>query len=140
MGYEIKSPTKQIWLPLDYQFIHDEDNQNFKEFAQVYKEKYGIDLHELFELSHVENDYFVKLKNPLIGAYSVGKFGGDYPNEIALTNAVNAVNPRGFPSNDPLLNICVSTLDANTGHGFILKMGETAPQTIDDLIVKPFEI
>ena len=72
MGYEINSPVKQVWLPIDYLFIQDNFDNNFGDFAKAYKEKYGIDLHDIFELIDDGTYYTIKIKGCILSTYNVG--------------------------------------------------------------------
>lgn len=84
-GYEIQSPAKEIWLPLDYGWISEWPKpKTLQEFTEMYREKYGIDISELIALNErdkeiafignisayaIDNNYLVKgqvRKNPIL--------------------------------------------------------------------------
>lgn len=51
MGYVNNSPTKKIWIPLEYDWIIQNANGgSMSEFNEKYKKRYGIDLTEIVKL------------------------------------------------------------------------------------------
>ena len=71
MGYKNPIVCKEIYLPLNYRDIESSDGDRFDYFANDYKKKYGIDLHDVFELSNA-GDYpaaddvrFIRFKSNL---------------------------------------------------------------------------
>lgn len=87
MGYEINSPVKQIWLPFDYTFMSKRSGYLFSDFASDYKEKYGIDLHDLFEFSRDESTIQVVPKTGyIIGAYTTRSFEGGASTSNSIKN------------------------------------------------------
>lgn len=57
MGYSANSPVKKIWIPLEYDWLQEYVvGENFSEFNEAYKKKYGIDLTEIVKL---DTDYIV---------------------------------------------------------------------------------
>lgn len=149
MGYETPLVVKEVYLPLEYDFIFN-NNLSFGEFAKLYKEKYGIDLHDIFELVSDGNSnpaYFVRLKFPCkiyvvaLGDYKLGK------SAILVQEGIKAMNVLCMTSADRnLLDIGINytkTLISNLldeGFGFSLVLPDSAPQTIDDLRVFGIEL
>lgn len=148
MGYKINSPIKQVWLPLDYDWLFEtlEEQPKFGEFAEKYKEKYGIDLHDILELNTFEQeDNTVIACSPkqslLVGAYTVnGMYGKDYV-DIRLSVADAIENLRnttiGQQEAQPILTIAASDPMRGVGVGFIISLpaDSTADIVIDDLLV-----
>ena len=52
MGYDIDTPVKQVWLPLDYGWIRETigSSLTLSEFNAKYKEKYGIEIADFIRL------------------------------------------------------------------------------------------
>ena len=140
MGYEINSPVKQLWLPLEYDLINSYDGDKFRNFAKEYKEKYGIDLHDIFELIHSGDEYRINIKfNCVIGCYAVPSQG--YNITLARPQIIESISSgSGFDFHDDLLKVQVSDNGNNVGFGFGVRFGATEPTNIDDLDIILFEI
>lgn len=142
MGYETNSPVKQVWLPMDYQFI-DNHAGSFKDFADAYKEKYGIDLRSFLKLIKIDNDYSVIItENVLLSSYRAGD--GFYPTKgmhLVKSNAIAGISTMlQFAPGDQLIAFTISDSNNQQGFGFEIVFGDEAPATIDDLAVVLYEI
>lgn len=143
MGYEINSPVKQIWLPLDYNFLSEllsgDDDIYFGDFNKEYQKKYGIDLHDVFGLGKTEgNSFFLILKNDLTGTYNIGKLNGIATTKYANTSGVRGLQSTGqTESQNTLATIAVGVDEFE--HGFDIYLPRTSERevnSIDDLIIK----
>ena len=147
MGYDISSPIKQVWLPLDYTFI-SENAGDARTFIKKYKEKFGIDLHDLFELVSLLPDYYsIRLKEKLIGAYcdNENNYQNLYIGNLARTNAIKEYSNMQYIEDSEtiatLLSIEIKSGDDNWGYGFRFCCPENKrPNTIDDLNIELVEI
>jgi hypothetical protein len=147
MGYEAHSPVKQVWLPIDYNFIDDHGGDSFLEFSNAYKEKYGIDLHNIFELDkNTSKQFYIRFKNCYISAYAVGNdFGTD--GEKASLVSVDAVkaystNEQDAENEKLLLTIAAAVGVDGYGYGFRIALPSTSSRlvnTIDDLHISLVE-
>lgn len=144
MGYEINSPVKQVWLPLDYNFIAEHAGEFFGDFSKSYQEKYGIDLHDVFFMNkNGNNEISVGSKIDLLGTYSVGDVASIYKTKIALSNGLKTIT-KSIQDEDPhdMLIVYVG-VGTDTAHGFDLvlqSLSEGEVKSIDDLIVDLFEL
>lgn len=149
MGYKTNSPCKQVWLPLDYDFIfehtgHTEsDNTSFRQFAFAYKEKYGIDLHDIFELkSDSDRDYiYISLKVDVLSSYNAGTML-DSDVDTRFSNFNSVYKYEHYNNSEPLEKLIVIGVGVgDLWHGFtIMSNGEGLATTLDDLYVILFEI
>lgn len=146
MGYETNSPITHIWLPLDYDFLYykTSSNMGFDDFSRIYKDKYGIDLHDVFDLGkNSENEYYVSTKFDLVGAYNAGDLNiGALKSKIARSNAVMGLTTAlQAVEVSALLRVLVTDGDLTCGHGFnLLLPAQTVPvNSIDDLLVGFYE-
>ena len=141
MGYETPNVVKEIYLPLDYNFIYEHDQITFKNFSELYKKEYGIDLHDVFELKHdlERNEYYVRLKTPLkLFTYGIGNVYVNMQNLVAfgIHNTVTASIPE--TGTTELMNVGCGIMGA-AGYGIKICLGTTAPTSIDDLLIESFE-
>lgn len=148
MGYEANSPVKQVWLPMSIDWLETvlPSEPSFKTFADKYKEKYGIDLHDIFTLKKsIDSDYYIATGNYLVSAYSQGEpYGYDTVFVSPLAIIENDQEPRDGESNKALMAVGVMSSLINTimGIGFklVLTGGEGDINSIDELKVTMFEI
>lgn len=143
MGFENRSPVKQVWLPLDYDFIGEYNN--FGAFSKAYLEKYGIDLHDILELVKENDTFYIKSKVDLLGAYNIGLLGGGLDCKMAVPNAMIYNASQGQieePNTFFTLYIGTTSQLTQVGHGFSLLLPAigTAVNSIDDLIVGLYEV
>ena len=141
MGYEINSPVKQVWLPLDYEFIKDNTNTTFSVFSELYREKYGIDLHDIFTLNKNRNAYYISLNCDLVGAYNVGYLDGSIKTKLAENNAIRDLDNGSQSEIEDIVLLRVG-IGNEFGHGFDIKLpvSSVVINSVDDLIVVLFEI
>ena len=136
MSYKTNSPVKQIWLPLDYDWIFAVASSeiSFAEFSKAYRESYGIDLHDVFKLSKVDGGRIgCGLKSGLIGSYIVNDF-----TEYALTNGIYWYSTSEIQDQNPAALLRVYCGDDHVlGYGFniYLPAQGTTINSIDDLEV-----
>lgn len=137
MGYQVPNIEKEIYLPLDTDFIYEHDHTTFKNFAELYKKEYGIDLHDLFELKqNDDNEFYVILKTPYkLFTYSISDAYGEVKNLVAL--GVHKVTSSPVPSGSTVELIVIGCGIANDmGYGFQICLGTTVPTSIDDLLIE----
>ena len=150
MGYKNNSPVKQVWLPLEYDFIDEHDTDDFGTFSKAYKEKYGIDLHDIFLLNKFEEsdttNFNIGLKVDLVGAYNHGNLRGNVylKGKMAIGNAVeyNFYLSQQMERDVELVTVIVSDKTDNVGFGFkfiLPAIGRTI-NSIDDLTIHFYEI
>ena len=149
-GYVNQSPVKQVWLPLDIKWLKECLNiagKPFKNFAIEYKEAFGIDLHDLFELGYnEENDYyFVRVKTrACIGGYNPGSLEENelYAQGFALNNVIIELNANAQSTNPRnLLGILLGEREVyGFGFNFVLPVETTPVDSIDDLTIQINEI
>ena len=142
MGYEINSPVKQVWLPLDYEFIKDNTNTTFSVFSELYREKYGIDLHDIFTLNKNGNSYHISLNCDLVGSYNVGYLDDSIKTKLAENNAIRVLDDVSQSEIEDIVLLRVGIGNNNFGHGFDIKLpvSSVVINSVDDLIVVLFEI
>lgn len=141
MRYETHTPTKEIYLPMNYKFINDHDQNTFKEFAKDYKNEYGIDLHDLFDLKlKSNNEYYIVFKTTYkLFAYSISDDTfQSIKNMVAF--AIHDIEYSKIPESGttPILNIGCG-LAHNLGYGFKITLPNSMPNSIDDLFVELLE-
>lgn len=148
MGYEAHSPVKQVWLPLNKEWIVQvaSGGLSFGDFAKLYKEKYGIDLHDILEL-HVDGDEFqVISKVDLLGAYNVPTNDSEYAlnSKMAQPNAIRNIESWPQPQSEPSLLMVIGLADHSEAFfvGFTINLPavNTTISSIDVLLVRAFEI
>lgn len=139
MGYEINSPVKQIWLPLDADWLVRHSDTHFKEFSELYKEKYGIDLHDIFALVKMDVKYAINIKVDLIGAYSVGLLDQDLKTKFASPQAVTHYESlEQGDSAHALITITVGSTDVAHGFSISLPSKDNEVNSIDDLLISAY--
>lgn len=148
-GYVNQSPLKQVWLPLDYDWLNQviDGSVNFKNFAEAYKKQYGIDLHDVLKLNINGSSYSIGSKVDVLSAYSVGKLDGVVDTKASIFNAlaIKQQSEQGETS-AILAQVAVVTADynvsANFGHGIYLRLPATSTpvNSIDDIEIVVFEI
>ena len=147
MGYEVNSPVKQVWLPLDYHWLEEvlRDNEmKFGAFAEKYKEKYGIDLHDIFE-SHknVDDQYYIGLKVDSICTYGAGIVDNVFETKLSdFSPFINFSPTKQSEAEASLLLVEVANKTGDFGHGFefILPVTGNTINDIDDINVVLYEI
>lgn len=142
MGYNVNSPIKQIWLPLNNIFINNHDTDSFKAFSESYRERYGIDLHDIFELSYDSNKgYCISLKNNAIGAYSTSDDTYFYKANIAVSNAILEYNGSQRMKDEDYLLVRIGIKFSDNAMGFDVKIPKGEGYiTIDELLIFNYEI
>lgn len=145
MGYVNNSPVKQIWLPLEYDFVDGHNSESFKDVAIDYKERYGIDLYDVFGLYKIgDSDYLVYTKYDLTGAYVVGGYYGVTPCKMAKPDAVTGLLYSGRQDSQPKPLVAISVGDywGDSGFGFQISLPPASTQisSIDDLLIQKYEI
>ena len=144
MSYKNQPPVKQVWLPIDGDFIDDHKNETFAVFSKNYKDEYGIDLHDLFELASDVDDagsFGVHVKgNVCIGAYNATKksHGNTYSFYPANPYAIGVFNYIEQSEDiEHLLSIDLTGLNREVGLGFFISLPATGTtvESIDDLLI-----
>lgn len=145
MGYKMPIVCKEIYLPLDYDWIFEHAGEkSFADFSADYKAEYGVDLHDLFKLrKNDDNLYVLDIKTPS-KIYSVGV--GGYPdllNKVMMgvfdRNEVNAITQS-------ILTIAVFECSTSNqtlyGYGFSVRLSadNLTPKSMDELVVDSYEL
>jgi hypothetical protein len=147
MGYEINSPVKQVWLPLDYAFLSEQLSTSitFGEFSKIYQKKYGIDLHDVFFMIRSgQNELGVGSKIDLVGTYTIGRLDDYIDTKLALNNGLTMLNaPRAQSEQSSTLLQVMIDVRGTVGHGFQitlppLSLGDV--ECIDDFIIDFVEL
>ena len=136
---------KEVFLPLDYDFIYNYREETFKVFAEKYRDEYGVDLHDIFELKTVDKQYYIHQKN-YSKIYAVGIHAPMY---AEFENSVEQGIQERRAGTEAAINLMVVGVAARdssglytTGFGFSIALNPSnlTPTSIDDLIVKLWEI
>lgn len=143
MSYKTNSPVKQVWLPIDSTWLGEVigGTNTFGNFSKAYKERYGIDLHDLFELKIKGSVFYLCTKIDLIGSYLVN----DLFLRFARYNGVEINTTGNSQEPTPVVFLIVSCTDLAKqafGYGFniVLPVQATPVNSIDDLEVTLYEI
>lgn len=145
MGYEAHSPNKQIWLPLEYnaiaEIIDGGDDVKFGYFAEKYKEKYGIDLHEIFSLKKYGNQFGIEFLVDSISTYCKDGLYGTVGGKFSTYDCISEYAEQQEGEDYNLMMILYVGVRSLYAHGIGLYTPiEGDLLTIDDLAVRPYEI
>lgn len=144
MSYKTNSPVKQVWLPIDYSWLTEVIGgaNTFGNFSKAYKERYGIDLHDLFELKIDEFTFTCSVKVDLLGTYNVDK--NNYETSFALPNGVIEFRQGLTQGEDRYVLAAIGIKDSfdNFACGFKINLPveQTPVNSIDDLEVTLYEL
>lgn len=133
MSYPNFGKVKTIVLPIDYDFISNNDGENFSDVNILYKERYGIDLENLIELNddskviRLKGDAFYLLTRTKLDTANSQKFF----NKGILISYIPHINDEGYASgsNPATLNIILRDDNLGEYYGFVL----TIPSNVDFL-------
>ena len=141
MGYKNKSPIKQVWLPLDYDFISSHAD-TFFEFAKAYIKEYGIDLHDIFELRIVGNERIgIALKVDCVSSYCIGNSYNENFTKYAKYDAIERYDTIDNTESSQILISIMTGDNVYLGFGFSINgNGQGINTTLDDLVVELHEI
>ena len=137
---------KEVYLPVNYDFISNNAVDIFGNFAELYKQEYGIDLHDLFELKkNADNNYYIHQKNTS-KIYAVGFKEGVYNeyDNLAMPAIVQTRATVDSTSNLIVIGLCTRIEGGALigGYGFRLRLSadNLTPASIDELDVLLWEI
>lgn len=144
MGYEINSPVKQVWLPLDYGFLSEFVGGTFGEFSKEYQKKYGIDLHDIFILTKTaDNEFVIGSKIDLVGTYNIDLLNNIVKTKIALTNGLATMTAAQQSDQVATLLVVYVGVGIDIAHGFTFvlpTLEEREVNSIDDISIGLYEI